>query len=393
MSESETISAAPEKPYKSRLPLATQAAIIARSVIGGETNADVAEALDVDPHTVSRVLSQPEIKQSVEDTKSALAVRLPRSVRVVDYHLNRNSLDAAKFTIRSMGIGADAETKIAVGVSLNFGSDWIGGEVNVFQSYQTPVDSVEFIGEKAETRPGCAADTKVLDVPTRPRSAAKPIDTRSAPDLQTISTRIDDDGSGALLALAGEPERHQVVAPQVVNSKRQRAKNQRHARNERTETCGSPMTDPPGNTPGLARRQRQSPNPQSKLLRKKNKKSIFSKLPESDAVVEVAEFPAVKAEISAAEARRRWDEKKMAAKAELREREKAIICNMMDEIGREMLPGEIRDRLRERGIWMKIGRVIEHLKDARFYRVPQRVGDQSLYGVAAWRTNGEKSGG
>jgi hypothetical protein len=153
------------------------------------------------------------------------------------------------------------------------------------------------------------------------------------------------------------------------------------------------MTDPPGNTPGLARRQRQSPNPQSKLLRKKNKKSIFSKLPESDAVVEVAEFPAVKAEISAAEARRRWDEKKMAAKAELREREKAIICNMMDEIGREMLPGEIRDRLRERGIWMKIGRVIEHLKDARFYRVPQRVGDQSLYGVAAWRTNGEKSGG
>jgi len=101
------------KPRKSYLPKrsikspAIQAEVVARRAYG-ESKAQISQQLGIAPNTVSGIIELTEIDTLLQDNRLGCAKLLPKSVRVVDHHLNRNSLTAALAILNPLVLSKDA---------------------------------------------------------------------------------------------------------------------------------------------------------------------------------------------------------------------------------------------------------------------------------------------
>jgi len=88
---------------KMTTPISKQNQIIAQFG-AGDSNTKIAEDLCVSPHTVSKVLAQPEIAEFVARGRADVCARIPESVRVVDYRLKKNDGNVAMGILRGTGV-------------------------------------------------------------------------------------------------------------------------------------------------------------------------------------------------------------------------------------------------------------------------------------------------
>ena len=100
----------PHKPYLSKKSLkapAVQAEVVARRAMG-QQKSEIQKALGIGKHTVSSIIEQTEIDRILEDGRIGAARRIPKSLTVIDHHLERNSLTAALAILNPLVLSKDA---------------------------------------------------------------------------------------------------------------------------------------------------------------------------------------------------------------------------------------------------------------------------------------------
>ena len=96
---------------------------VAAALIGGATQAEAAKQLAIPVSTVKRIAATPEFKEllaKVGDeelapvlaaTKTKLAKLANTAIRVVEYHLKENNLEAAKMVLKAIGLEKPEEQR------------------------------------------------------------------------------------------------------------------------------------------------------------------------------------------------------------------------------------------------------------------------------------------
>jgi hypothetical protein len=102
--------AKPRKAYlskSSRKPPAIQSEVVLRRA-AGQTKTQIANDLDIGRNTVSSIVELSDIDHMIEDGRVGACKRIPKSLTVIDHHLERNSLTAALAILNPLVLSKEA---------------------------------------------------------------------------------------------------------------------------------------------------------------------------------------------------------------------------------------------------------------------------------------------
>jgi hypothetical protein len=93
----------PKKQRRSSKPEAVKAAVIAKAAIG-ESNAQIANDLDIDRATVRNILSSTEVASVIQQGKSDAIRMIPDAIRTFQHHLRANNAKVATSVLNGTGV-------------------------------------------------------------------------------------------------------------------------------------------------------------------------------------------------------------------------------------------------------------------------------------------------
>jgi hypothetical protein len=109
-----------KKKGKSNKPQAVKAAVIAKSV-GGKSNSQIAQDLNISRPTVARILDEAELTSLVAEGKTGIYQLIGKSVKALERALDKGDTSEAKMILRSVGVLPNEENAGSNNVTFSIG--------------------------------------------------------------------------------------------------------------------------------------------------------------------------------------------------------------------------------------------------------------------------------